>query len=212
MQIKVCGVTTFKQLQQLDGLEIGFAGLIFNQDSPRYAAGSQLKEELMDADLDIKKVGVFTNQEIEEIMQIVDDYDLDVVQLHGEESAELCRELSSHVETIKVIRFAEDNPLHVDKLLEEYDAVVDYYLFDMAAKNGYGGTGRKINWAVVAKGKIEKPFFLGGGISPADTAAIKNFSHPDFYGIDINSRFEKEPGVKDMPAILRFKHELSLSV
>ncbi len=212
MQIKVCGVTTFKQLQQLDGMDIGFAGLIFNKDSPRYAAGLALKEALMDADLDVKKVGVFTNCGIDDIMTIVEDYDLDVVQLDGEESPELCRELSSHVETIKVIRFGEADLLEVDKLLEEYDAVVDYYLFDMAAKNGYGGTGKKINWAVVAKGKIEKPFFLGGGISLADVPAIKSFSHPDFYGIDINSRFEKELGIKDMPAILRFKHELRQSV
>ena len=130
-------------------------------------------------------------------MQIVDDYDLDVnLQLHGDESPELCRELNSHVETIKVIRFAEDNPLHVDKLLEEYDAVVDY-LSIWRQKNGYGGTGRKINWAVVAKGKIEKPFLPRRRHQSSWYCNHKEFPViPIFYGIDINSRFEKEPGVQ----------------
>jgi phosphoribosylanthranilate isomerase len=88
MNIKVCGITQLKQLQQLDGLNIDFAGLIFYKESPRYVVGKISKEELQSTDFDIKKVGVFVNAGYDEIMQTAEDYGLDVVQLHGEETPE----------------------------------------------------------------------------------------------------------------------------
>ncbi len=208
MNIKVCGITQIKQLQQLDGLNIDFAGLIFHKESPRYVVGKISKEELQSTDFDVKKVGVFVNADYKEIMQMVDDYDLDVVQLHGDETPELCEQLSDDVEVIKAFAIGAETT-SIDEMVADYDAVCDYYLFDTASKDGkLGGTGEKFDWKLISKSKIEKPFFLSGGISVEDVAKIKSFKHPDYFGIDVNSRFEKSPGVKDMALLLQLKQGL----
>lgn len=208
MNIKVCGITQLKQLQQLDGLNIDFAGFIFHKDSPRYAEGKITKEELQSTDFDIKKVGVFVDAEMIDILDAIDNYGLDVVQLHGNETPEMCQDLSEEVEVIKAFSIG-DGKVDIDELVADYDDVCDYYLFDTASKDGTkGGTGKKFDWKVISKAKIEKPFFLSGGISIDDAETIKKIKHPDFYGIDINSRFEKEPGVKDMAMVLQFMQAL----
>jgi len=205
MNIKVCGLTQLKQLQQLDALNVAFAGLIFHKNSPRYVVGKIAKDELKDADFDLKKVGVFVNADYDEIMQMIDDYGLDVVQLHGDETPELCEELSDEVEVIKAFSIS-DKITSIDDMIVDYDDVCDYYLFDTASKNGkVGGTGEKFDWKLVKKSKIEKPFFLSGGISLDDLELIKSFKHPDYYGIDVNSRFEKSPGIKDMAMLLQLR-------
>jgi len=207
MNIKVCGITEMKQLQQLDGLDIDFAGLIFYKDSPRYIGDKIPKAELKKADLDLKTTGVFVNPEMIDVLDAIDDYGLEVVQLHGDESPEMCEDLSSEVEVIKVFRISGDED--IDQLVAPYDAVCDYYLFDTGGlKESFGGTGKQFDWSILSRAKIEKPFFLSGGIGPDDVAKIKAFQHPDFFGIDINSRFEKSPGVKDMGAVLAFKQGL----
>lgn len=208
MNIKVCGITQLKQLQQVDGLNIDFAGLIFHKESPRYVVDKISKEDLQSTDFDVKKVGVFVNADYDEIIQIVEDYGLDVVQLHGDESPELCERLSDEVEVIKAFSIGDDTA-SIDELVADYDEVCDYYLFDTASKNGQpGGTGEKFDWKLISKSKIEKPFFLSGGISLEDVAKIKSFKHPDYFGIDVNSRFEKSAGVKDMALLLQLKQGL----
>ena len=208
MNIKVCGITQLKQLQQLDGLNIAFAGLIFHKESPRYVVGKITKEELQSSDFDVKKVGVFVNAGYEEIMRMVDDYDLDVVQLHGDETPQLCERLSEDVEVIKAFSIGDGNA-SIDEMVAGFDDVCDYYLFDTASRDGLaGGTGEKFDWKLISKSKIEKPFFLGGGISVEDVAKIKAFKHPDYFGIDVNSKFEKEPGVKDMGLVLGFVKDM----
>ncbi|MFZ1259920.1 MAG: phosphoribosylanthranilate isomerase, partial [Chitinophagaceae bacterium] len=197
MNIKVCGITEMKQLQQLDGLDIDFAGLIFYKESPRYIGEKISKSELKKADFDLKKVGVFVNPEMIDVLDAIDDYGLDAVQLHGDESPEMCDDLSSEVEVIKAFRVTDG--LDIDKMVAPYDAVCDYYLFDTGGlKESFGGTGKQFDWTILTKAKIEKPFFLSGGIRPEDAVKVKGFKHPDFFGVDINSQFEKEPGVKDM--------------
>ncbi len=210
MNIKVCGITTLKQLQQLDGLDVDFAGLIFFKNSPRYVGNKLNKADIAGIDLDIKKVGVFVNSEYEEIMQTVEDYGLDVVQLHGDESPYLCEQVSNEIEVIKAFRVDNSSDITIDYMVQDYDEVCDYYIFDAAAKDSFGGTGVKFNWEKVAESKIEKPFFLSGGLSPEDGALVKTFKHPDFFGVDLNSRFEKEPGIKDMGLILQFIHSLKM--
>lgn len=202
MNIKVCGITQLKQIQQLDGLDIDFAGLIFYKDSPRYVGSNINGKELKQADLDIRKVGVFVNETYETIKKTVGDYGLDVVQLHGDEEPSLCKRLLKDVEVIKVFRPKAD--LSIDEMVEAYDEVCDYYLFDSSNGGLAGGTGASFDWNIVGDANIEKPFFLSGGIGPDDVARIKAFDHPDFFGIDINSKFEKEPGVKDMAEVLKF--------
>lgn len=207
MNIKVCGITEMKQLQQLEGLDIDYAGLIFVKDSPRYVGDKLPKSEVKKADFDIKKTGVFVNPEMIEVLDAIDEYGLEVVQLHGEESPEMCEDLSSEVEVIKAFHI-HNNKEDIDAMVKDYDAVCDYYLFDKATDYSIGGTGLQFDWTILAKAKIEKPFFLSGGIGPEDAARIKAFKHPDFFGIDINSRFEKSPGIKDMAAILAFRQAL----
>ena len=207
MNTKVCGITQLKQLQQLDGLDIDFAGLIFYKDSPRYAGDKINKEDLKNSDFDLKKVGVFVNSNYDEIMQVVEDYGLDVVQLHGDESPDLCEELSEDVEVIKAFKVS-DSKVSIDEMVADYDEVCDYYLFDTASTDVEGGTGKQFDWKLLSKAKIEKPFFLSGGIGVDDVAKVKAFKHPDYYAVDINSKVEKEPGVKDMGLVLQFRQGL----
>lgn len=207
MNIKVCGITQLKQLQQLDGLNIEFAGMIFVKDSPRFVGDSLDKDAVKNADFDLKKVGVFKNPEMIDVLDAIDEYGLDVVQLHGDESPEMCEDLSSEVEVIKAFSIDADTK-DIDALVADYDAVCDYYLFDTKADGESGGTGKQFDWKVLSKAKIEKPFFLSGGISVEDIDKVKRFKHPDYYGVDINSRFEKEPGVKDMAKVLLFKKSI----
>lgn len=205
MNIKVCGITQLKQLKQLDGMDIEFAGLIFYKGSPRYVGDKLSGHEVQVLDLDIKKVGVFVDAEFAEIMQAIDDYGLDVVQLHGDETPYQCEELSEHTEVIKVFSIGEQDK-DIDEMIADYDEVCDYYLFDTSVKSiARGGTGKKFDWKKLNKSKIEKPFFLSGGIELADAPKLKTIKHPDFYCVDINSRFEKEPGIKDMAQVLQFK-------
>jgi len=204
MNIKVCGITQFKQLQQLEALNIDYAGLIFYKDSPRYMGDKIAGKQVKDADFDIKKVGVFVNPGYSELLDAIDEYGLDIVQLHGNETPGMCKELSAEVEVIKAFRI-ETATTDIDELVSDYDAVCDYYLFDTAGlKESFGGTGQQFDWSILKKAKIEKPFFLSGGIGPDDAAKIKAFSHPDFFAVDVNSKFELSPGLKDMAAILKF--------
>jgi phosphoribosylanthranilate isomerase len=204
INIKVCGITQFKQLQQLEALNVDYAGLIFYKDSPRYMGDKLSGKEIKGADFDLKKVGVFVNPSYSDLLDAIDDYGLDIVQLHGNETPEMCEELSAEVEVIKAFRIG-DSSANIDEIVEPYDAVCDYYLFDTAGlKESFGGTGKQFDWSILNKAKIEKPFFLSGGIGPNDAAKVKSFKHPDFFAIDVNSKFEIEPGVKDLVAILKF--------
>jgi phosphoribosylanthranilate isomerase len=207
MNIKVCGITSLKQLQQLDGLDVDFAGLIFHKDSPRYIGDKLDAAAVKGADFDLKKVGVFVDPEMIDVLDAIDNYGLDVVQLHGNESPEMCDDLSSEVEVIKAFSIDADTT-NIDELVAPYDGVCDYYLFDNKGANGAGGSGKKFDWKIIGDSKIEKPFFLSGGIGPGDAAEVKAFKHPDYFGADLNSLFEKEPGVKDMALVLKFMHGL----
>lgn len=197
MNIKVCGITQFKQLQQLDGLNIAYAGIIFEKNSPRYGGDLLNKDALKNADFDLKKVGVFNNPNLIDVIDAIDDYGLDVVQLQGNESPELCDDLSSQAEVIKVFGI-DESVKDIDTLVANYDGVCDYYLFE--SKN----EDELFDWEILGKAKIEKPFFISGGISVDDIAKIKKFKHLDFLGVNINSHFEKEHGVKDMGKVLAF--------
>ncbi|MCB0715640.1 MAG: phosphoribosylanthranilate isomerase [Chitinophagaceae bacterium] len=204
MNIKVCGITDMKQMQQLDGLDIDFAGLIFDKNSPRYMGDKLNPKDVKKADFDLKKTGVFVNPEMIDVLNAIDEYGIEVVQLHGEESPEMCDDLGAEVEVIKVIHI-NNNTEDIDELVAPYDEVCDYYLFDKATDYSIGGTGEQFDWQLLTKARIEKPFFLSGGIGVEDAVKIKSFRHPDFFGVDINSRFESSPGVKDMAKLLQFK-------
>ncbi len=207
MKIKVCGITTTGQLEELDKMGIDFAGLIFYEKSPRYALSKLRSKVVASLTLQLHTVGVFVNASENDIMTQIELYELDYVQLHGSETPTFCNHISNHVKVIKAFRIDEQNS-HIDWMVKPYEEVCDFYLFDKGSAGIYGGTGKKFNWHLLEKATIGKNFFLSGGIGSDDVEDVKKFSHPYFYGVDINSRFETEPGIKDMEMINQFVKEL----
>ena len=207
MNIKVCGITTFKQLQQLDGLEIDMAGLVFIPDSPWYAGTALSGSAVSKADFDVKKVGIMRNPSLSEALDIIDEYKLDVVQLVGEESVSLCDDLSTEVEVIKTFYLSDDTS-SVDELIKDYDAVCDYYLFSGALATPTDLYGSGVSLSLLKQARLEKPFFISGGIDSSHASMIRGIDHPDFFGIDLTTGFEVAPGDKDLKSLLQFRQLL----
>jgi phosphoribosylanthranilate isomerase len=200
LKIKVCGITDLKQLQELEQMEVQYAGLIFYQQSKRFAPALE-QDAGMIRRLKIAKAGVFVNAPFDQVMEKVQLYGLDLVQLHGNEQPELCAMLQKEVAVVKAFGVAGDTS--VDSMVGTYMDSCDFFLFDTHSEN-YGGSGKPFNWNVLEAATIDKPFFLSGGIAPDDAARIKAFDHPCLYAIDINSRFETAPGKKDMKLVNSF--------
>jgi phosphoribosylanthranilate isomerase len=205
MRIKVCGMTDADQVKKLDEMGVEFCGLIFYPKSPRFVFKYMPAINIKKIKGRINKVGVFVNATSEEILQTVDSCGLYLVQLHGDESPKACEKISDYISVIKAFRLAEDD--NILWKIKDYVDVVDMFLFDTEGV-GYGGTGKKFNWDALLGLNINKPFFLSGGIQPTDIPALMEFSKTpvakDLFAVDINSRFEKSPGVKDMEKIQDF--------
>lgn len=198
MRLKVCGITDIQQLQVLETMQVEMAGFIFYPASPRYILLNPDANQIGLLSLNIKKVGVFVNADYDEIMYQADQFKLDYIQLHGEESPDLAFRLSKAIKTIKAFRVSESADL---KNVADYEDAADLFLFDTKA-NLQGGTGKKFDWSILHDAQIQKPFFLSGGIGMTDLNALRDFSrHPraiHFDGVDVNSRFETTPGIKDL--------------
>lgn len=204
-RIKVCGMTSMQQVQELAALGADYAGFIFYEKSPRFVAGKIPVDELK-AFTGIQKAGVFVNESAERILQIVADYGLNAVQLHGDETPEFAKELSAETTVIRAFRVRGDENL--TELLSPYEDSVDYFLFDTKAQE-YGGTGKKFDWSVLERASINKPYFLSGGIGVDDAEQVKTFiNNNNVFSLDVNSRFEIEPGVKDMEQVRRFMQDI----
>lgn len=206
MKLKVCGLTTLEQLQQLQELNIDYAGLIFYDGSKRYAHEKLELHQTEIQKLQLKKVGVFVNADMGFLKSLILFYRLSAVQLHGNETPELCDELQQSTKVIKVFRIS-DATKNIDGLIQPFQPVCDFFLFDTDT-TGYGGSGKRFDWSVLQKASINKPFFLSGGIGPDDMGILQRFSHPFLHAIDINSRFETGPGIKNMNAVKTFVHAL----
>lgn len=207
MKIKVCGIKDLEQLKELNTLGIDYTGMIFYPASPRSVLESLKAEEVKALKLPAQKVGVFVNDPVEEVLRQVSEFGLDVVQLHGDETPVFCNQISDHVKLIKAFRIGE-TLTEIDRLVKEFEEVCDYYLFDKGSMGVYGGTGHKFDWNVLQDAEINKPFFLSGGIEYEDLEGLEKFHHPYFYGIDINSRFETSPGIKDIQLVKKFVQEV----
>lgn len=201
MKLKVCGITQLDQLQQLDQLHIDYAGLIFYDQSRRYVINKLNAVDVKPLHLAIKKVGVFVNAGEGDIMTRVENFGLDIVQLHGDETPGFCNHISNHVNVIKAFRITQTNEQNIDWMIRPYEEYCDYYLFDTNRKNAYGGTGEKFDWKLLNKNKINKPFFLSGGIGLTDIEKLRTFEHPFFYAVDVNSKVEIAEGIKDIESI-----------
>lgn len=207
MNIKVCGITTFKQLQQLDGLEIDMAGLVFIPDSPWNAVNSLNAAETAKADFDVKKVGILRDPSLSDALELIDTYKLDVVQLVGNESAELCDDLSTEVEVIKAF-YLTPSLTDLDRLVSEYDAVCDYYLFSGPLSSAGGLYGDRFDLSVLTDARIEKPFFVSGQVDASMASVLRGIQHPDFFGADLTVAFEAAPGEKDLKSLLQCRQLL----
>jgi phosphoribosylanthranilate isomerase len=210
MRIKVCGMTKAEQVLQLDELGVEFAGFIFYPKSPRYVLSHMSKEQLKKLKgKHINKVGVFVNSPVEEVLQMVDACGLYLVQLHGDENPRYCEQIANYVTVVKAFRLREGEDILWRA--KDYQDAADMFLFDTEGA-GYGGTGKKFNWDILKGGTVRKPFFLSGGIQPEDVELLKAFEQEsvakDLFAVDINSKFELAPGLKDMNKIQAFVKEL----
>ncbi len=163
------------------------------------------------AKLKVYKVGVFVNASYDEILNQIENFGLDMVQLHGDETPKFCEKVSNYISVIKAFRVAEND--NIPWMIKDYTEAADMYMFDTMGA-GYGGTGKKFNWQMLRGLNIAKPFFLSGGIEPTDAAAVKEFAKEDvakdLFALDVNSKFEKMPGVKDIELVKRFVKEIKL--
>jgi phosphoribosylanthranilate isomerase len=208
MQLKVCGITQLDQLLALQEIGVDYAGLIFYEGSPRFIGAHNFEASMIKKDeISIKRIGVFVNAKEDEILKAVDDWKLEMVQLHGEESPVFCEKISNHVKTIKAFRVNEEESLAYK--VAPYENAVEYYLFDAMGKQ-YGGTGNKFDWKVIAEANIEKPYFLSGGLGPDDVTSIQAFkqTNDNCFAIDVNSRFEVKPGIKNIEIVKTFAERL----
>lgn len=209
MRVKVCGITEEDQLQKLTAIGATFAGLIYYPKSPRYALRHMTTSQIKRAN-NVNKVGVFVNANIEEVLHMVDECRLHMVQLHGDESPRYCEKIADYISVVKAFRVSESD--NIQWRIQEYMNVCDMFLFDTEGA-GYGGTGKKFNWDKLRNVQVGKPYFLSGGIEPGDAQKLKDFAaQPEakaLFAVDINSKFEINPGHKDLDKVKTFIKELS---
>ena len=210
MKIKVCGMGREpEKVSTVASLGADFIGFIFFQGSPRNV-GEMNSEVTRSGPEGVKPVGVFVNASEEEILRLVDKYSLKTVQLHGNETPEFCLSLKQKgLEVIKAVRVPETVSANFFTGLKEYEGHVDLFLFDTAGKEA-GGNGIKFDWKILEDYNLDIPYLLSGGIAPQDAELLKGNLPDKCVGIDINSRFELAPGIKDIEKIKSFITELRL--
>ena len=197
MIIKTCGMRDADNIRAVSELGIDWMGFIFWAPSSRYVS-----EKPTFLPTRQKRVGVFVDARIEEVKSKADEYALDLIQLHGNESPAFCERLkaNSRQQLIKAFNIATQEDL--EQTLP-YEGLVDYFLFDTKAKM-VGGNGTQFDWSVLSAYQGNTPFLLSGGIGPDDAEKVRNFHHPQLAGIDLNSRFELSPALKDIEKLKQF--------
>ena len=204
MKLKVCGMKYKDNIEAVASLQPDYLGFICYDKSSRY-----FDDAIPVLPSSIKKVGVFVDEKVEVITNQIEKHQLDALQLHGHESPEVCKLLkATNKELIKVFSIKNEFDFSV---LKQYEDVVDYFLFDTKGKLP-GGNGYTFNWNVLKNYPSTKPYFLSGGIGLEEIEKIKEFKKSPAskycYAIDVNSRFEIEPGLKDIIRLKQFKNEL----
>ncbi len=199
LKIKVCGMRESQNILALAELQPDFIGFIFYEKSARFTGEILDKKTLKNLPKNIQKTGVFVNESCEKVVEIWKEYDLDFVQLHGNETVEFCENLKT--EGIKIIKvFSVDSAFDFSETVK-FDPVADYFLFDTKADGGYGGHGKTFDWQILTNYTGETPFLLAGGISPENLEDLKEIKNKNFVGIDVNSKFEISPANKNIEAL-----------
>jgi len=201
-KIKVCGLTQLNQICELVALEIDFLGFIFYEQSPRFVLNHLSLDELSKI-IHQGKVGVFVNENVERIVEISEKADLNFIQLHGDENdgfiLDLRKKLNPNIGIIKVIRIGNQSSDELQKTINRQPPTINYLLFDTDSK-AFGGTGKTFDWNILNEIEIPFPYFLSGGISLENIGEIEFLNQKPF-AFDINSKFEIEPGNKDLEKI-----------
>ncbi|ADY28383.1 phosphoribosylanthranilate isomerase [Cellulophaga lytica] len=213
MKLKVCGMKHLDNMEAVAALQPDYLGFIFWEPSSRY-----FNEKMGAISKNIKKVGVFVDADLDYVVEKINQYSLDVVQLHGKESPEFCKGLRNsnlglkgkQPQIIKVFSIKDSFNFSV---ITPFEKVCDYFLFDTKGKLP-GGNGYTFNWSVLENYPSTKPYFLSGGIGIKDTEKVKAFLKTSAskycVALDVNSSFEIEPGLKNIEKLKEFKTALSI--
>ncbi|MBL30474.1 MAG: N-(5'-phosphoribosyl)anthranilate isomerase [Flavobacteriaceae bacterium] len=203
MKLKICGMKESNNIKSIENIEPDYMGFIFWEDSPRY-----IKDKIPLLKNTIKKTGVFVDSNIEYITKAVENHNLQAIQLHGNESPEFCAKLMNkqNIELIKA--FKVDDSFNFDEL-KIFENQCDFFLFDTKGKLP-GGNGSVFEWSILKDYKYEKPFFLSGGIGIENVDELINLKKTrlPIYAVDVNSKFESQPGLKKLNLLEEFKNKL----
>ncbi len=193
MKIKICGLKYPENIGDVSVLKPDYMGFICYAPSPRYAA--ELHTDTLAAiPENIYKTAVFVNEDAETITKLIDTYNFDAIQLHGNEDAEFCGQFIDKVTVIKA--FGVDKDFDFEQL-KQFVGYVDHFLFDTKTAK-HGGSGLTFDWSLLDNYQLDIPFFLSGGLSLENLESVRSIQHPKFHGVDLNSRFEVERGLKDI--------------
>lgn len=184
-----------ENILQTDALNPDYLGFIFHPPSPRYIGSLSIP------DVGAEKVGVFVNEPLNSLLQKAAVYNLDVIQLHGDELPEICRILKEF--NYKVWKVFKIGKLFDPEIIKSYQGLCDYFLYDTLT-NGHGGSGKKFDWSKLKELSSLGPFMLSGGIGPEDVERIKKLNLDNLAGVDVNSRFETDPAIKNVEMLSDF--------
>jgi phosphoribosylanthranilate isomerase len=197
MLIKVCGLTDSENIRAIANLAVDMLGFIFYPQSSRYVVGRTPATIIKHLPVEQIKVGVFVNETFENMMKTAEDYGLQALQLHGNETPETCSALRGQFKVLKAFSVLS----HLDmEQTKNYENTCHYFLFDTKGPS-HGGNGVPFNWNILEAYSGDTPFMLSGGISAGDAYKISQIKHPKLAGIDLNSCFETSPGIKN-PVLL----------
>lgn len=195
MKIKVCGMKYAENIQAVAELKPDFMGFIFYDRSPRFALTELGQAQISNLPEKITRVGVFVDEGLSDVLQICSEYGISTVQLHGTESPEFCRSLKkTGLEIIKA--FGVDERFDFG-ITNAYAKVIDCFLFDTKSL-AHGGSGKKFDWSLIKRYESDIPYFLSGGIGLEHLNEIKKMNDDRLLAIDVNSRFEIKPGIKNI--------------
>jgi len=198
---KVCGMREAENIREVEALGIDWMGFIFWAHSARNVAA---KPEYLPARC--RRVGVFVDADLPFIKEKAQEFALDIVQLHGHEDGDFIRQLRRErpaLSVVKAFNVAREEDLAQSR---RYGGLCDYFLFDTKAEKA-GGNGKQFDWDILHSYRGDTPFLLSGGIGPDDKERLRRFYHPKMAGIDLNSRFEIRPALKDIHLLKTFLHE-----
>ena len=206
LKLKICGMRETENCSEVASLRPDFMGFIFYSRSSRFVDDMPAKLTGTLRDSGIEPVAVFVNESTDKILEVVRDFGFSHIQLHGDESPEICLKLKSEgLKVIKVFSIAETRDL--DSTIN-YAGTCDLFLFDTRTPD-FGGSGKSFDWTLLNEYTGETSFLLSGGIGPEDAERISAFKHPRLAGIDVNSRFESKPGLKDITLLQSFIQQLN---